>query len=347
MDYKYYIGLDAHSEFCVFVVMNGRGEVIQKARVKTCERDLIDFIRGLKGSKAVTFEETTVSQWLYVFLKNEVDKLVVCNPVYNKKRYSAKTDFLDATELADLLRVNRLQSVFHSDDELMSLRTLISGYEDLVQELTRTKNRYKATYRKSAIKLEKPGLYTNKDNISRLPCMQQQYVAKKLLMQMELLSEQKKEYEGRFRSNARKHKPIRLIMTIPGFGPILANQIVGIVVSPYRFSRKGKFFAYAMLVKHSQTSDGTVYGKTRTNGRRQLKAVFRIATLSALRTESVFRRKYDEMRINGACDRTARQAVSRAQAAAVLGIWKSGKKYNDKHRELMKANGCRKYKLDS
>ncbi|HUU02813.1 MAG TPA: hypothetical protein VM425_15375, partial [Myxococcota bacterium] len=69
--------------------------------------------RSLKGTKALTFEESTLSQWLYILLKDEVDELVVANPVAIAKSSAAKNDFLDATELADLLRVGRLKSVFH------------------------------------------------------------------------------------------------------------------------------------------------------------------------------------------------------------------------------------------
>jgi len=112
MDYRYYIGLDAHSNSCTFVVMNSRGKILKRAQVKTNEKDVLEFVREVRGSKALVLEETTVSQWLFVLLKDEVDKLIVCNPVMNKKRNHAKTDFLDAVELADLLRVNRLKPVF-------------------------------------------------------------------------------------------------------------------------------------------------------------------------------------------------------------------------------------------
>jgi len=347
MEYKYYIGLDAHSRTCTFAVMNGRGRVLGRQRVPTEERALLDVVRGLRGSKALVLEETTVSHWLYVLLKGEVDKLIVCNPVMNKKRSKAKTDFLDAVELADLLRVDRLEAVFHVDDELMDLRTLVSGHEDLVQELTRCKNRYKALFRKSALHLSGTAAYSRPEAIEQLPCQQQRYVARGLMAQLELLQAQKKDYEKKFKANAKKYKAIRLVMSIPGFGPVLANKIVGIVVSPHRFANKGKFFAYASLVKHVQKSDGRVTGKRQANGCKQLKAVFRIASLAALSSDNAFRRKYDQMRMQGASDRTARQAVARSQAAAVLGVWKSGKKYNDKHRELMQARSCPKNMLDS
>ena len=347
MDYKYYIGLDAHSRSCTFAVMNGRGKVLDRHQVPTEERLLLDYLRSFRGNKALVFEETTVSHWLYVLLKGEVNKLVVCNPVMNKKRSKAKTDFLDAVELADLLRVDRLEPVFHIDDELMDLRTLISGHQDLVQELTRCKNRYKALFRKSALHLSGTTAYGRPEVIEQLPCEQQKFVAKRLFAQLELLQAQKKDYEKQFRDNVRKHKPIRLVQSIPGFGPVLANQVVGIVVSPHRFANKGKFFAYAMLVKHIQSSDGRVTGKKRTNGSKQLKAAFRIATLAALRSDNAYRRKYDEMRLRVSSDRVARQAVARAQAAAVLGVWKSDKKYNDRHRELMRARSCPKNMLNS
>ncbi|RLE44790.1 hypothetical protein DRJ25_06370, partial [Candidatus Woesearchaeota archaeon] len=93
-----------------------------------------------------------VSQWLYMLLKDEVDHLVVCDAKFNK-RSGPKNDKIDATELADLLRVNRLKPVFHTDDAMAELRTLMSGYYDLMQEIVRTKNRYSALYRQSAIRI--------------------------------------------------------------------------------------------------------------------------------------------------------------------------------------------------
>jgi len=110
---RYNIGLDAHSQTCSFVVMDPKGHILLRKRVETTEAEILEVIRSLKGTKALTFEESTLSQWLYILLKDEVDELVVANPVAIAKSSAAKNDFLDATELADLLRVGRLKSVFH------------------------------------------------------------------------------------------------------------------------------------------------------------------------------------------------------------------------------------------
>lgn len=47
-----YIGLDAHSKTCTFVIMNHDGEIIKEGKVNTNERNLKDVIGSLAGTKA-------------------------------------------------------------------------------------------------------------------------------------------------------------------------------------------------------------------------------------------------------------------------------------------------------
>lgn len=97
-----------------------------------------------------------------------------------------------------------------------------------------------------------------------------------------------------------------------------------------------------MLTKHNLISDGKLYGKTRANGQVVLKAVFKSAVLSATRSENTFRRKRDAMKAAGKDDRAVRNAVAKMLAATVFGVWKSGKKYDDKKQEVSRRrnNSC-------
>ena len=79
----------------------------------TNESHLLGFIRAVKGPKKLVFEEGVMSQWLFVLYKDEVDELVVCQPTEHD---GPKNDEQDAWNLADLLRVGRLKSVFHADN---------------------------------------------------------------------------------------------------------------------------------------------------------------------------------------------------------------------------------------
>ena len=326
-----YIGMDAHSKTCFFVVQNKRGKVVMKQRVETNESNILYFVRSVRGKKKLVFEEGVLSQWLYLLLKDEVDELVVCQPA---EREGPKNDELDAGEIADLLRVGRLKSVFHADSELMNLRTLISGYVDLIDVLGQGKNRLRALFRQVAIPTDNSKFYRSPEMVWQLPTDYQQYVACTLYEQIDLLEEQRRGYLERFESNVSKNKEIKLLTPIPGIGPVRANQIVGVMVTPYRFEDKYHLYSYAMLIKHKRESDGRSYGKKRPNGQPLLKDVFKSTVLSAKKSNTAFKRKYDEMRAAGKDDREARAQLARMIAATVLAVWKTGKKYNDKHREV-------------
>ncbi len=326
-----FIGLDAHSKTCFFVVLNKSGKVVRKERVKTTEADILGFVLSVKGKKKLVFEEGVLSHWLFLLLKDKVDELVVCQP---QEHAGPKTDEIDAGEIADLLRVGRLKTVFHADSELMNLRVLVSGYEDLMIIVGQEKNRLKALFRQVAIPTNGSKFYSTPDMAWQLPTDTQKYVACTLFEQIDLLAEQRQGYMERFESNAKKYKEIKRLMSIPGIGPVRANEIVAIMVTPFRFSNKYHLFSYARLTKHNRDSDGKQYGKKPANGRPLLKSIFKSAVLSAMKSNTAFRRKYEEMRAAGVDDRAARNAVAKMIAATVLGVWKTGKKYNDKQREV-------------
>jgi transposase len=198
-------------------------------------------------------------------------------------------------------------------------------------------------YRQVAISTETTGFYESEDMLSLLDTEERYYVACTLFEQIRLFEEQRMGYMERFESNVSRYKPIKLLTSIPGIGPVRANQIVAVMVTPYRFPKKYNLFSYAMLTKHNQISDGKLYGKQRALGQSVLKKVFKSAALSAIKSNTAFRRKYDAMRAAGKDDRAARNAVAKMIAATVMGVWKSGKKYNDKHREVTQRRSQRSH----
>ena len=326
-----YIGMDAHSKNCFFIVLSKTGKEFRRQCVSTSETNILEFIRSVAGPKKLVFEEGVMSQWFYLLIKDEVDELVVCQPSPSK---GAKTDWIDAAELADLLRVGRLKSVFHSDDVLINLRVTVSGYKDLTQEIVRTKNRYKALYREAGISTDGNNFYQNPEMLSLLDTEERQNVGSLLFEQLVLLEKHYIEYNKRFDKNIRNYEPVKLLTGIPGIGTIRANQAVAVMVTPYRFSRKYNLFAYTGLTRHSRQSDGNLYGRRRSKGQPVLKEVFKGAALKALSGNNSFRRKYDDLIAVGTNDKSARNAVTKMMAATVLGVWKSGKKYDDKHMEV-------------
>jgi transposase len=241
--------------------------------------------------------------------------------------------------------VGKLKTVYHSGDKFMELRSLISGYQDLNQEIVRTKNRYNALFRRVAITNDEGGkFYHDRELIKQLSTPTMRFVAEPLFEQIKQLEEHKKKYEQEFEKNARRYKEIRLLMTIPGIGVKHANRLVGVLVTPHRFPSKYKLRAYAKLVQHSRTSDGKPCGRKASQGQAVLKDVFKNAALAAIRSDCALRRRYESMVAAGKNERDARNDVARRIAATVLGVWKSGKEYDDKRQEVTREREPRQRK---
>lgn len=156
---KHYIGLDAHSKTCTFAVVDTKGKMMARQKVDTSEKNLISFIKSLGGENHLVVEETTITQWIYLTLYDKVHRLVVCNPVYLAKKKGAKTDFKDALHLAQELRTDHIEEVYHDSSEWMEIRIAVNGYQDIVQETTSSKNRLKAVFRYEGLKTSESGFY--------------------------------------------------------------------------------------------------------------------------------------------------------------------------------------------
>jgi len=123
-----------------------------EAILETKAETILQFIRGLRGSLHVTFEEKTCATWLHDLLKPHVTKLVVCDPRKNALlKVGNKSDRIDVRKLAELLRLNKLNPVYHEDSGLRMVKELERSYLTITKDLTRVLNRLKALYRSWAI----------------------------------------------------------------------------------------------------------------------------------------------------------------------------------------------------
>src|SRR5438128_4735869 len=152
MNSEKYIGLDVHQATISVAVMDCRGKVVMESILETKAATILEFLAGLRGTLLVTFEEGTWAAWLYDLLKPHIAKLVVCNPPKNALlKHGNKSDRIDARKLADLLRLNDLEPVYHGETGVRMLRELARGYLTIVKDLSRVMNRLKALYRSWAI----------------------------------------------------------------------------------------------------------------------------------------------------------------------------------------------------
>jgi transposase len=323
-----YIGLDGHSSTCDFSVSDAKGVEIDRRTVTTNGRLIIDYMQSISGTKKIVLEESDLSHWLFALLKDEAEEVIVCNPIESARYKQKKTDKLDARDLAELLRGNFVKSVYHDGSDREQYRMLMSGYNDLIGEIVRNKNRYKALYRKRGKKLMGESIYTKKELLSELGNGDERFMGEKLFFHLKSLEEDRESYVERIRKTNRKFKEIKHLKTIPGIGDLQAAKIVSQVVDPKRFRNKYKFWSYCGLARHNQTSGGRNYGSKKIHGNSMLKSVYKSAAHLALRCDSACQSYYEELRKQGANHEEGRNAISRRLAATSLHLWKNSEDYN-------------------
>lgn len=329
----HYIGLDAHTSTCTFVILDREGNLLKRVQVPTTESQLLKVVREVDRPRKLVFEESNLSKWLFALLEREVDELLVCNVLYLAKRPGSKDDFKDALHLANELRGNHIVPVFHEKSELMEMRSLVSNYQDLIHEIVRTKNRYKSLLQSEGCSTRGASIYREPERIALLKSEINRFIAENLLTQIERLEATKQVYLSKMKRNAKTSACIRRLDTVPGFDVVRAHVVAALVCSPSRFKNKHKFWAYSMLVRHQQVSDGKTYGKKTIYGRSELKGVFMGAAISAVMGSSSLRKYYDQLRSKGTDDRKARKAVARKIAAICLSILKNESKYDEHYEE--------------
>lgn len=314
--FEHYIALDWSQKIVAVARMTGKLNKPTVFEGPPDVRQIREYLRGLKGTKALTFEETSTSQWLYTELRDSVDELIVCDPFRNRLLSDGpKTDKNDALKLCQLLKAGLLKPVFHQGGELIEIRKLVSGYEDLVQAGVRLKN-------------QKSGLYLSRGG-KELTSPSDQFVLEGLEKGITAYEAEKKRYEKEFQSLAKKQKAIRALTSIPGFGPINATKFAAIVVDANRFQTRSGFLSYCGLVQLERMSGGMSYGKRFSRYNRRMKSVLKSATITALTGKNPFKETYEYfMREKNYPAYNARHAVCRLIARVALATMRTERDFD-------------------
>jgi hypothetical protein len=69
MNQEKYIGMDVHDATISAAVKNAEGKLLMECVLETKAAMILDFIQGLRGTLALTFEEGILAAWLHDLLK--------------------------------------------------------------------------------------------------------------------------------------------------------------------------------------------------------------------------------------------------------------------------------------
>ena len=249
----YYTGIDLHKKTSYLTTIDENGKIIAKGNMHNVEEAILDYFAKLERETKIVIESMGSWYWLYDLLTGNGFDVVISNPSKTKAIASAKikNDKVDSHMLAQLLRADLIPTVYVSSLETRKLKELLRHRARLIRDTTRMKNRIHMLLMKNNCHIRVSDLFGVQGlrylkKIS-LPEHHQEQLETYLSFYEELMAKVL-ELTKRVYSIAKGNPMAKLLMTIPGIGPIIAMSIVAEVGDISRFRSYRNLASYAGLV---------------------------------------------------------------------------------------------------
>jgi hypothetical protein len=159
--------------------------------------------------------------------------------------------------LAELLRLNHLNPVYHGEHGLRSLKELVRSYLTITKDLGRVMSRVKAIYRSWAIPCTGKQVYASRHRAEWLAKINEPGVRRRAdfyYQQLDALRTVRQEVRRDLLAEGKKHKAWKRLCQIPSIGPIRSAVLLGILQTPHRFRTKRQLWTYSGFGIETQSS---------------------------------------------------------------------------------------------
>jgi transposase len=272
----HYVGLDVHKRVVEAAVLDERGQVVHRAHFAATREALVQFADAwLTGEDALALEATTNTWAIVAVLQPRVGRLVVSNPLLTRAIAQAKvkTDRIDATVLAQLLRAGYLPEVWIPDAATRQLRELTQRRAALVGQRTAVKNRIHAILHQRLIQAPVEKLF-GPSGRAWLEALELDAQGRTLLdAERRLLEDLEREIAALTHQLTLAAAPdprVRLLLTLPGVDVAVAMTLVAALGDVHRFRTPDHAASYLGLVPSTrQSAEHCYHGPITKRGRSQ------------------------------------------------------------------------------
>lgn len=279
---KLFIGMDLHKNTSTFCVKNLEGTEVVSKKIQTDKNEVTNFINAVKKqSNNLSVVLEPISQWHYYadLLQGLGLDVHLAHPMKVKAIASArvKTDKIDASILADLLRGNLLPEAYFSSKEVRGWKEQCRFRASLLHLRTQVKNKIHAILFKHSLKHNFSNLFgkggRNWLALLKLPEPFQSNLENYLLL-IDQLSVLISQAEKTIENTVVNHPQAKLLTSIPGISYVSALTIMAEIGDVNRFPSSKKLQGYAGLVPSTYSSgDKTIHGRITKQGSRWLRWV--------------------------------------------------------------------------
>jgi transposase len=262
-DGRQYVGMDLHRRRSVLVRMSETGEVLESVRILN-DRDRLAAVMTNAGTDPeVVLEATYGWYWAADTLAGLGAQVHLAHPLGVKgfAYRRVKNDFVDARDLADLLRMGRLPEAWIAPPATRELRELVRHRAKLVHMCTSLRCQVHAVLAGEGIQVPVSDLFGPTgvkllDALS-LPAACQHRVAS-LRRLIEVFETEIDAAAKITRTRLHADPGYVAVQTIPGVGPILGAVFVAEIGDVTRFPGPGQLASWAGLTPKHHESDRTV-----------------------------------------------------------------------------------------
>jgi transposase len=297
------VGLDIHKKHINAVVLDPIGKEIEKEKIPNEPRRFDRFLATIPKNSKIALESCSCWQYIYDYLKDAgFTDVSLANP--GKVRLIAtskkKTDFRDAKDLAQLLRVNLLPKSYAPPKDIREQRQISRHRESIGRLIAVVKNKISAILLRHGIVHEFSDVFgvegINYLRSIDLP-MCDRYELDNYLALIRHLSVQAMRTEARIEDYVRHNPFVRIIMTIPGISYYSGLMIVAEIGDIRRFSSIRKLTCFAGLNPSvSQSGDKCYTGHIAKQGDKHLRWILIQCANVAIMHDSLLAKIYHRIK---------------------------------------------------
>jgi transposase len=336
--YPFYLGIDLHLKRTYMVLMDANGEVIDKQRV--ANQEITNYLQEKVPQETYAVLEATRNwPFMYDLLNDHVQHvdLVHAKGVRAIANAAIKTDQIDASTLAHLARMNYIPKAYAAPKETRDLRQLLRHREWMVSQRSKAKNRVHAVL--AAYNLVSPvtDLFgvAGRQYLEEIMQTELRSSAKKVvedhLAMIDHLSERIRSLEKGIALNEEQTQVMRLLMSMPGVGKLIAMILLAEIGDISRFQSPKSLCSWAGLTPRVHNSDAVIHhGHITKEGSRYLRTAMVQAATVACRVSSKWYVVHEHMALR--CGRrAARVAVARRLLTVLYYMWKREQPYRENY----------------
>ena len=336
--YPFYLGIDLHLKRTYMVLMDAKGEIINKGRISN--QEITKYLQEKVPQETYAVLEATRNwPFMYDLLNEHVQRvdLVHAKGVRAIANAAVKTDQIDASVLAHLARMNYIPKAYAASKEMRDLRQLLRHREWMVNQRSKAKNRIHAVL--AAYNLISPATdlfgvagreYLHEVMEEDLRPSARQVVEDHLAM-IDHLTERIRAIEKNISLNERQNHIVNILKSMPGVGRLIALILLAEIGDISRFHSPKALCSWAGLTPKVHSSDAVVqHGHITKEGSRYLRTAMVQAATTACRVSPKWYRVHEHMALR--CGRrAARVAVARRLLTVIYYMWKKDQPYQENY----------------